>query len=256
MAAKSPRMRKITQIAKKIKKRIFAISAAPAAMPPKPNRAAMIEITKKMAAHRSMNVLYARSDKSSISLACDTVSSRMRSGDRMSLDSIDLASGELFVNCAPIGVTEFVIYDETMESKTFMKFVSAIVCLLGLTTCSSHKPILYPNAHLQSVDEETSKQDIAGCRAIAKEAGASTGSGKGGAMAGSTAVGAGAGAASGAVGGAIVGSLGVGAAAGAASGAVFGFLGGLFSPSQPDPAYVSIVNRCLVERGYEVAGWK
>jgi Predicted membrane protein len=131
-----------------------------------------------------------------------------------------------------------------------------VFCLFALTACSSHKPILYPNAHLQSVDEETSKHDIAGCREIAKEAGASTGSGKTGAVAGQTAVGAGSGAASGAVGGAIVGSPGMGTAVGAASGAVFGFLGGLFSPSQPNPAYVNIVNRCLAERGYEVAGWK
>ncbi len=136
------------------------------------------------------------------------------------------------------------------------KLACIVLCLFGLTTCSSHKPILYPNAHLQSVDEEISRQDIAGCREIAKEAGASTGSGKGGTVAGRTAVGAGSGAASGAVGGAIVGSPGIGAAVGAASGAVFGFLGGLFSPSHPDPAYVSIVNRCLAERGYEVAGWK
>ena len=131
-----------------------------------------------------------------------------------------------------------------------------IACLLGLVGCSSPKPILYPNAHLQSVGEDTSKQDIEGCREIAKETGASSGSGKGGTVAGHTAVGAGTGAASGAVGGAIAGSAGTGAAVGAASGAVFGFLGGLFSPSQPDPAYVNIVTRCLAERGYEVAGWK
>jgi hypothetical protein len=125
-----------------------------------------------------------------------------------------------------------------------------------MLSCSGPKPILYPNAHLQSVGEETSKHDIEGCRELAKEAGASSGSGKGGTVAGHTAVGAGTGAASGAVGGAIVGSAGTGAAVGAASGAVFGFLGGLFTPSQPDPAYVYVVNRCLTERGYEVAGWK
>lgn len=126
----------------------------------------------------------------------------------------------------------------------------------GMIACSAPKPILYPNAHLQSVGEDTSKEDIAGCREIAKEAGASGSSGKGGEVAGRTAVGAGAGAASGAVGGAIAGSAGIGAAIGAASGAVFSFLTGLFTPSQPDAAYVNIVNRCLSERGYEVAGWK
>jgi hypothetical protein len=143
-----------------------------------------------------------------------------------------------------------------MISMGTMKGVYAIACLLGLMGCSSHKPILYPNAHLESVGEETSKQDIADCREIAKEAGASSGSGKGGTVAGHTAMGAGTGAASGAVGGAIAGSAGIGAAIGAASGAVFGFLGGLFSPSQPNAAYVNVVNRCLAERGYEVAGWK
>ena len=34
------------------------------------------------------------------------------------------------------------------------------------------------------------------------------------------------------------------------------FLGGLFSSSPPDPAYVNVVNQCLAERGYQVAGWK
>jgi uncharacterized membrane protein len=139
---------------------------------------------------------------------------------------------------------------------THMKFVYMIIGLLGLSGCSSHKPVLYPNAHLQSVSEDISKQDIAACREIAKDAGASSGSTKSGTVAGRTAVGAGSGAASGAVGGAIVGSAGLGAAAGAASGAVFGFLGGLFTPSPPDAAYVNVVNRCLTERGYEVAGWK
>jgi Glycine-zipper domain len=138
----------------------------------------------------------------------------------------------------------------------FKRLACTVVCLYVLNSCSSHKPILYPNAHLQSVGEETSKQDIARCRETAKEAGASSGSGKAGTVAGRTAVGGGAGAASGAVGGAIAGSPGIGAAVGAASGATFGFLGGLFTPSQPDPAYVSIVNRCLAEQGYEIAGWK
>ena len=146
-----------------------------------------------------------------------------------------------------------VVYDDPMRTT---KFICAVACLLGFIGCSSHRPILYPNAHLQSVGEDTSKQDIEECREIAKEAGASSGTGKGGTVAGRTAVGAGAGAASGAVGGAIVGSAGTGATVGAASGAVFGFLGGLFTPSQPNPAYVNVVNRCLTERGYEVAGWK
>ena len=38
----------------KIKNNTFAISAEPAAIPPKPKMAAMIEITKKIAAHLSI----------------------------------------------------------------------------------------------------------------------------------------------------------------------------------------------------------
>ena len=132
---------------------------------------------------------------------------------------------------------------------------AALLVIAGLVACSP-KPILYPNAHLQAVGKEAAKQDIADCRTMAEEAGSSAGAGKTGTVAGHTAVGAGMGAAGGAVGGAIVGAAGTGAAIGAASGAVYGLLGGLFSGSQPDQAYVNIVNRCLAERGYEVAGWK
>ncbi len=159
----------------------------------------------------------------------------------------------LSVHPSLIGVAPSIVYDDLMRQ---VKYISTMIGLLVVVGCSSHKPILYPNAHLQSVGEDTSKQDIVGCREIAKEAGASSGSSKSGTVAGRTAVGAGTGAASGAVGGAILGSAGIGAAVGAASGAVFGFLGGLFTPSQPDDAYVNVVNRCLSERGYEVAGWK
>lgn len=143
-----------------------------------------------------------------------------------------------------------------MTHMGMMRAACTGLCLVVVLGCSSQTPILYPNAHLQSVGEEASKADIARCREIAKQAGASSRSGKAGTVAGRTAVGGGAGAASGAVGGAIAGSPGIGAAVGAASGAAFGFLGGLFSPSGPDQAYVSIVNRCLAEQGYEVAGWK
>lgn len=75
LAAKSPKIRKVTQIAKNIKKRTFAISAAPAAMPPKPNRAATIEMTKKMAAQRSIGVLYKQVGDCSISVERDPMSS-------------------------------------------------------------------------------------------------------------------------------------------------------------------------------------
>jgi hypothetical protein len=130
---------------------------------------------------------------------------------------------------------------------------------LLLTACSTAQPILYPNAHMQSVGKETAAQDIEACRQLAETAGAEQGSGKTGRVVTSTAVGAGAGTAAGAVGGAISGSVGRGSMIGAASGAVWGLLMGLFrasGSSQPNQAYTNFVNRCLQEKGYEVTGWQ
>ena len=130
---------------------------------------------------------------------------------------------------------------------------------LLLAACSTVQPVLYPNAHLQSVGKEVAAQDIEACRQLAEEAGAKEGSGKAGSVAASTAVGAGAGAAAGAVGGAITGAVGRGSMIGAATGAVWGLLMGLFrasGSSQPNQAYSNFVNRCLQEKGYEVTGWQ
>lgn len=139
---------------------------------------------------------------------------------------------------------------------------SSCLCFLGavcfFTGCASAQPVLYPNAHLQSVGQENVKRDIEACRELAESAGADEGSGQGGRVATNTAVGAGAGAASGAVGGAISGSAGTGSLIGAASGAVWGLLSGLFTSgsSGPNPSYTNFVNRCLQEKGYEVTGWQ
>jgi hypothetical protein len=135
-----------------------------------------------------------------------------------------------------------------------------VIGFLALAGCSSARPVLYPNAHLNSVGKEVAEQDIEDCKQLAESAGAEEGSGKAGRVATSTAVGAGVGAASGAVGGAIAGAAGSGSAIGAASGAVWGLLMGLFyaafGSSEPDQAYTNFVNRCLQEKGYEVTGWQ
>jgi hypothetical protein len=148
----------------------------------------------------------------------------------------------------------------TATMRRAMVQVFALLLAVWLISCSGPKPILYPNDHYKSVGQNTAKHDIEECRTMAKDLGTSPGAGKAGTVAGQTAVGAGMGAASGAVGGAVVGAAGSGSAIGAASGAVAGLLSGLFSlfssSGGPDPTYANIVNRCLTERGYEVAGWK
>jgi hypothetical protein len=139
--------------------------------------------------------------------------------------------------------------------------ITYLVCGMFLfSACSSTRPILYPNDHMQSVGKEIAEKDIEACRELAKSAGAEEGSGKAGRVATGTVVGGGVGAAAGAVGGAISGSVGRGSMIGAATGAVWGLLTGLFhaiaGPSQPNQAYTNFVNRCLQEKGYEVTGWQ
>src|SRR5581483_10311043 len=60
LATVRPSTRNTTKIARKMKNRAFAMPAAPAAISVKPNRAAMIEITKKITAHRSIGHLRLR----------------------------------------------------------------------------------------------------------------------------------------------------------------------------------------------------
>jgi hypothetical protein len=132
-----------------------------------------------------------------------------------------------------------------------------ILLVLGVTACTSARPVLYPNAHLQSVGQTVADRDIAECEARAEAAGADRHDGRLGDVAVGTAVGAGVGAAGGAVGGAISGGAGIGAAVGAASGAVVGFLSSLFGRrSGPSAAYTTFVDRCLREKGYEPIGWQ
>lgn len=133
------------------------------------------------------------------------------------------------------------------------------IVLSGLSACATYQPVLYPNVYYQSVGRAAAERDIKECRQLAESAGAREGSGSAGNTARRTAIGAGAGAASGAVGGAISGAVGQGTVIGAASGATLGFLSGILGSggaSQPDPAYMNFVNRCLREKGYEVTGWQ
>ncbi len=130
--------------------------------------------------------------------------------------------------------------------------LSFFICLLS--ACAGPQPIIYPNEHSGSVDQATMRRDVAECKAMAEQAGAS-GSNKAADVASDTAKSGAVGAASGAVGGAIAGSAGEGAVIGAASAATAGLIHGLFSGSEPSPAYKEFVSRCLIDRGYELSGW-
>ncbi len=136
-----------------------------------------------------------------------------------------------------------------------LKFILILAIAMSMAGCSATRPVLYPNEHLKAVGPDAAERDIDDCMALAKSAGANSGSGAAGHVATTTAVGAALGAATGAVGGAIVGSAGTGAAIGAASGGTAGLLGGIFSRPQHSPAFENFVNRCLQDRGYQSMGW-
>ena len=149
--------------------------------------------------------------------------------------------------------------NESVGGSLVRRQTTWILCSsLLVSGCSGPQPVLYSNSHLESVGKETAEQDIEACGELAEGAGAEEGSGGAGQVAKSTAMGSGMGAASGAVGGAISGGAGLGSLIGAASGAVWGLLLGLFGrgSSQPSQAYTNYVNRCLQDKGYEVAGWQ
>jgi hypothetical protein len=53
-----PAIKLSTNNTRKIKNKILAIPAAPAAIPPKPNMAAIIAITRKMIVQRSISLIF------------------------------------------------------------------------------------------------------------------------------------------------------------------------------------------------------
>jgi hypothetical protein len=123
--------------------------------------------------------------------------------------------------------------------------------------CAGPKPVLYPNAHYQSVGERVAQSDIEGCRERADAAGANRDPSKVSRAARSTAAAGAIGGAAGAAGGAVVGHAGRGAGVGAAAGAAAALMRSLiFQRSTTSEAHITYVNRCLENQGYEPVGWQ
>jgi len=137
-----------------------------------------------------------------------------------------------------------------------MKLRLVALLTIGITGCATTRPILYSNQKYQQVGKTTADRDVAECRTLADQAGATPDQGRGTQVAKIAGTGAVVGAASGAVGGAIGGSPGIGAAAGAAGGVVWSLLWGWMTPTPTSNVHMNYVNQCLADRGYQVAGWK
>lgn len=126
--------------------------------------------------------------------------------------------------------------------------------LLALAACAStQRPVLYPNAHLQTVGNAMAQRDIDDCLQLAQNSGISKSNNQ---VARQGVEGAAIGAAAGSVGTlAGGGNVGAGAAVGAAAGAAAGVVSGAFS-SDANPIYRNFAQRCLQDRGYDVIGWQ
>jgi anti-sigma factor RsiW len=131
------------------------------------------------------------------------------------------------------------------------------IIAVGLSGCASHSPVLYPNDEFQSQGQAAAYSAVEECKQLAEQAGSQPGNGAWTQTLISSAQGAAAGAVTGAVGGAISGNVGLGTLIGAATGATAGIVSAVFySNNNINPVYVQFVNRCLQEKGYEVAGWE
>lgn len=142
----------------------------------------------------------------------------------------------------------------------------ATALLLGsLAACASTgsqspsaRPVLYPNATLSQVGDAQGRAEADACMARAVAAGL-TPDEKNNAVARGAGIGAATGAVVSALGALITGSGGEGAvragAAGAAVGGSAGAVQGAFHNDRPNSIYRKYVQRCLVERGFEVIGW-
>ena len=143
-----------------------------------------------------------------------------------------------------------------MNTRACQTGVVALAAAVGLG-CDGPKPILYPNAHYQSVGQRVAQSDIEGCRDRADAAGANRDPSKVTRTARNTVAGGAIGGAAGAAGGAVVGHAGRGAGVGAASGAAAALMRSLlFQRSTTSKTHINYVNRCLEDLGYEPVGWQ
>jgi len=140
--------------------------------------------------------------------------------------------------------------------KSAIKFLPATaITTMLIAACASSQPIMYPNETAKEAGNEQVKKDIDECIQLAEDSGAeSNGAGEvAKETAGSAAEGAATGAATGAIGG---GDPATSAAIAVVSRGISGLFSGMRKSNQPSAAYKQIVERCLVDKGYEPVGWK
>lgn len=134
--------------------------------------------------------------------------------------------------------------------------ILVLMCALPSSAFESEqRPILYPNAHYRIMGKDTAQTDIEDCWMMAQETGASEDN-----QARVSQEAANDAAALAVFGAAAAAALGGdphhGAVAGAVGGGSASMAAGMLSRNNPPPVFRTIVERCLFEKGYDVAGWE
>ena len=120
---------------------------------------------------------------------------------------------------------------------------------------TEQRPILYPNAHYEIMGPEAVAMDVEDCWNLARQAGARENNAE--QLSEDAAGDAAALAVAGAAAAAALGRDPHRAAvAGAAAGGAASWAAGMIQQKNPPPVFRGIVERCLFEKGYEVAGWE
>ena len=130
----------------------------------------------------------------------------------------------------------------------------AVAGILLAGCAGTPNPVLYPNAHLQTVGQAAAERDIAQCRQLASTSGVAEQ--RSGQVGSNAATGAAVGGASAGAWGLVRGNAAENALAGAAAGAAAGTVRGAIKNSETSPVYKNFVQKCLRDRGYEVIGWQ
>lgn len=138
-----------------------------------------------------------------------------------------------------------------ISTKNGCIFLSLTFLLYG---CGASRPVLYPNAQLQTVGQAKADQEIDDCIRMANEYKA--GSDKTKAIATDAAKAGVVGAATGAVIGAITGNIGQSTAIGGAGAATAAMGMGVMRSDEPDQIFKQFVEQCLRDKGLQPLGWR
>ena len=133
-------------------------------------------------------------------------------------------------------------------------FLTLIDTTILFSACATSRPVFYPNEQTKEAGDGQVRQDINECMQLAKSSGAkSNGADE---VAKETVGSATEGAATGAATGAVTGNAGTSAAVGAISRGMNRLLSRLHRSKEPSPEFKYIVERCLIDKGYEPIGWQ